>query len=65
MVCKTVGLACASSNLAPATISENGPWPAVIAACGPFARCAALLHRVPSRGAVSPWLRIYSGRIGG
>jgi hypothetical protein len=64
-VCKTVGSAYASSNLAPATTSENGPWPAVTAACGPFARCAALLHHVPSRGAVSKWLRTYSGRIRG
>ena len=62
MVCKTVGSAYASSNLAPATTSENGPWPAVIAACGPFARCLTLLHHVPLRGTVSQWLRTYSGR---
>jgi hypothetical protein len=37
----------------------------MIAACGPFARCPALLHHVPSRGAVSQWLRTYGGRIGG
>jgi hypothetical protein len=65
-VCKTVGSAYASSNLAPATTSRNGPWPAVIAACGPFACCRALFHHVPSRGAVSQWLRTYSGReLGG
>jgi hypothetical protein len=32
--CKTVGSAYASSNLAPATTSGNGPWPARIAARG-------------------------------
>jgi len=33
-VCKTVGSAYASSNLAPATTSGNGPWPAHIVARG-------------------------------
>jgi hypothetical protein len=61
VLCKTVGSAYASSNLAPATTSENVPGPAMIAACGPFARCRALLHYVPSRGAVSQWLRTDRG----
>jgi len=61
-VCKTVGSAYASSNLAPATTSGNGPWPACIAARGPFARCLTLLHHVLLRGTVSQWLRTYSGR---
>ena len=34
VLCKTVGSAYASSNLAPATTSENGPWPAVTAVGG-------------------------------
>jgi hypothetical protein len=58
--CKTAGSAYASSSPAPATTSENGSWPAVTTACGPFAHCLALVHDVPSRGVVSQWLRTWT-----